>query len=58
MPDGKYVIIKPDTPSGHKAARTRQKLMEKNGKETITIYYNPQNPAYQPGSPSYIGPQK
>ena len=56
MPDGKYVIIKPDTPSGHKAARTRQNLMEKNGRETITLFYNPQNPAYQPGSSSYIGP--
>jgi RHS repeat-associated protein len=58
MPDGKYVIIKPDTKSGHKAAKSRQRLMEKNGKEAITIYYDPKNPAYLPGSPSYIGAKK
>ena len=58
MPDGKYIIIKPNTKSGHNAAKSRQKLMKDNGKETITIYYDPKNPMYLPGSPSYIGPLK
>ncbi|MBQ7513462.1 MAG: RHS repeat-associated core domain-containing protein [Prevotella sp.] len=58
LPDGKYVIIKPNTKSGHKAAESRQKLLERNNKETIIIYYDPHNPAYRPGSPSYIGPHK
>ena len=56
MPDGTYVIIKPDTPSGHAAAAKREKLMQDNKFKTQTIYYNPSNPAYQPGSPTYIGP--
>ena len=55
-PDGTCVIIKPDTPSGHAAAAQREKLMQDNKFKTQTIYYNPSNPAYQPGSPTYIGP--
>ena len=55
-PDGTYVIIKPNTPSGHKSAIRRQQLMGKE--KTEIIYYDPNNPAYLPGSPSYIGPKK
>ena len=58
LPDGKYVIIKPKTQSGQKAAKQREKLMKENGKETITIYYDPNNPSFQPESKTYIGPQK
>lgn len=58
LPDGTYVIIKPDTPSGRAAAKKREVLMQSNGKRTMTIYYDPTNPAYQPGSPTYIGPKK
>jgi hypothetical protein len=32
--------------------------MEKNGHKTETILYDPNNPAYQKGSPTYIGPKK
>ena len=56
--DGTAVIIKPDTPSGQKSAKTRENLMKKNNYKTETIYYDPKNPAYQPGSPTYIGPKK
>ena len=56
--DGTVVIIKPDTPSGHKSASQREKLMKNNGYKTETIYYNPKDPKYTPDSPSYIGPKK
>jgi len=58
LPDGTAVIIKPNTPSGKKSAEKREKLMEKNGIETKTKFYDPKDPKYQPGSPSYIGPKK
>jgi hypothetical protein len=32
--------------------------MKKNGEKTQTIFYDPTNSAYQPGSPTYIGPKK
>jgi hypothetical protein len=51
------VIIKPDTPSGHKSAAKREKLMKDNNHKTETIYYDPKDPKYQPGSPTYIGPK-
>ena len=57
MPDGRCVIIKPDTKSGHKAAKSRVKLMQGYGCDTHIIYYNPNNPAYLPTSPTYIGPK-
>ncbi len=56
-PDGTCVIIKPDTPSGHRSAQRRERLMEKNGKKTETIYYDPNDKKYQEGSPTYIGPK-
>ena len=56
--DGTAVIIKPNTPSGQKSAKARENLMEKNGHKTETILYDPNNPAYQKGSPTYIGPKK
>ncbi len=56
MPDGTAVIIKPNTPSGKKSADKREEKMNKNGVPTQPIFYDPQNPAYQPGSSSYLGP--
>ena len=56
LPDGTYVIIKPDTPSGHAAAAKRETLMKDY--KTKTIYYDPSNPAFKPGSSTYIGPKK
>jgi len=56
-PDGTAVIIKPDTPSGRKSAAKREKLMEKNDIKTEKILYDPKDPKYQPGSPTYIGPK-
>ena len=32
--------------------------MEKYGKKTKMEFYNPKYPAYLPGSPTYIGPNK
>lgn len=58
MPDGTFVIIKPDTPSGHIATAKREKMVQDSGYKTKIIYYDPSNPAYRPGSSSYIGPQK
>ncbi|MBQ9215246.1 MAG: hypothetical protein IJ159_00635 [Prevotella sp.] len=59
MPDGTPVIIKPNTQSGIKSANKREKLLNENGyKKTITLYYDPQNPAFQKSSPTYIGPNK
>ena len=57
-PDKTVGIIKPDTPSGHRSAAKREKLMQDNGFQTNTIFYNPTDPAYRPGSPTYIGPKK
>ncbi len=56
-PDGTAVIIKPDTPTGRKSAAKREKLMEKNEVKTETKLYDPKDPKYQPGSPTYIGPK-
>ena len=61
MPNGTLIIIKPDTPSGHKAADRRKNLLMKNGydKDEIKfIFYDPEDPKYQPGSSTYIGPKK
>lgn len=49
--DCRKVIIKPNTPSG-------EKLMQDNGHKTEKIFYDPKDPKYQPGSPTYIGPKK
>jgi len=57
LPDGTNVIIKPDTPSGQKSAQTRENLMKKNEEPTQTIFYDPTNIQYQPGSSTYIGPK-
>ena len=57
-PDGTAVIIKPNTPSGKKSAEKREELMKKNNHKTEVKLYDPKNPAYLPGSPSYIGPKK
>ena len=57
-PDGTAVIIKPNNTSGQKSAKTRENLMQKNGHKTETILYDPKNPAYQKGSPTYKGPKK
>ncbi len=54
--DGTYVIIKPNTPSGRKSALRRQKLM--SNEKTEIIFYDPNNPIYRQGSPSYIGPKQ
>jgi len=58
MPDGTAVIIKPNTPSGRKAAAKREELMKRNGVTTQTKLYDPNDQKYQPNSPSYIGPNK
>ena len=60
MPDGTMVIIKPDTPTGHKAAERRVRLLKKNfeNPKYSTIFYNPTDVKYRPGSTTYIGPQK
>jgi len=52
------VIIKPDTPSGHAAAKKRAQLMEDNGYRATIEYYDPTDPRFQPGSPTYRGPAK
>ena len=54
-PDGTCIIIKPDTPSGHKSAHSREKLMQSNGKRTETIFYDPKDKRYLENSPTYIG---
>lgn len=54
----KVRIIKPDTKSGHKAAEKRAALMEKHGYETQIDYYNPSDPRFEIGSPTYIGPKQ
>lgn len=50
-------IIKPDTPSGRRAARKRAELMEEHGYEPQIDLYDPTDPRWQPGSPTYIGPR-
>ena len=57
MPDGTLVIIKPNTPSGHKAAQKRGNLMREYGYKIQTIFYDPNDPTYLPGSSTYIGPK-
>jgi len=52
------VYVKPDTPSGHKSAKRREQLMKEHGYNTETIYYNPDDPKFQPGSSTYIGPKQ
>ncbi len=54
---GMVVIIKPDTASGRRAAAKREALMQDEGYDTATILYDPDDPRYQPGSATYIGPQ-
>ena len=56
--DGTAVIIKPDTPSGHKSAAKRDKLMKDKKYKTEIIYYDPKDPKYNPDSPTYMGPKK
>jgi RHS repeat-associated protein len=59
LADGKTVIIiKPNTKSGQKAAQKRFDLMKKNGYKPQKVFYNPNDPKYLPGSPTYIGPKK
>ena len=60
MPDGTMVIIKPDTPTGHTAAERRIKLLKENfeNPKFSTIFYDPTDIKYLPGSPTYIGPLK
>jgi len=56
--DGTLVIIKPNTPSGHKSAVNRENLMKDNGyNQTEKIFYDPKDAKYKPGSPTYIGPK-
>jgi len=58
-PDGTPVIIKPDTKTGRASADKREKLLNKNEVKTPEkIFYNPNDPKYKPGSPTYIGPKK
>ena len=59
LADGKTVIIiKPNTKSGQKAAQKRANLMEANGYKPQKVFYDPNDPKYLPGSPTYIGPPK
>jgi RHS repeat-associated protein len=55
------VIVKPDTPSGRKAAQKRADLIERQGKKKgyvpVIDLYDPADPAFRPGSPTYIGPK-
>ena len=52
------VRVKPNTKSGQKAAQKRADLMRKNGYEPKIKFYDPNDPKYLPGSPTYIGPKK
>ena len=59
LADGQTVIIiKPNTKSGQKAAQKRADLMETNGYKPQIVFYDPNDPKYLPGSPTYIGPKK
>jgi len=53
------IIIKPDTPTGRASGAKRADLLEKNSdlKPKIELY-DPEDPRWQPGSPTYIGPKK
>ena len=53
----KVRIIKPDTETGRAAADKRAALMRKQGYEPEVELYNPADPRFQPGSPTYIGPK-
>jgi hypothetical protein len=53
----KVLIIKPDTTSGRAAAAKRDKLMTGSGYTTDVRLYDPTDPRYQPGSPTYVGPK-
>ncbi len=56
--DGTPVIIKPDTKTGRASAAKREKLLKDNEvKKPEKILYDPKDPKYQPGSPTYIGPK-
>lgn len=57
MPDGTLVIIKPNKPTGHKAAQKRGNLMRGYGYKIQTIFYDPNDPTCLPGSSTYIGPK-
>ena len=57
-PTGTVGIIKPDTPSGHKSAERRVRLMNRCGYKTETFYYDPSDSRWLPNSSSYIGPKK
>ena len=47
--DELYVIIKPDTPTGHIAAQKRVELMKADGYSTVIVYYDPTNPVFRSG---------
>jgi hypothetical protein len=55
--ENEVVIVKPDTSSGRKSAGKRERLMQNEGYDTRIDLYDPAAPAWQPGSPSYIGPR-
>jgi hypothetical protein len=52
------VIIKPDTPTGQEAAAARSDLMKGHGYQPNVKVYDPKDPRFLPGSPTYIGPKK
>ncbi len=54
----KVLIIKPDTPTGAASAQRRSDLMKSHGYDTEVQLYDPADPRWQPGSPTYIGPKK
>jgi hypothetical protein len=51
------VIIKPDTPTGRRAAEERAGLVKDLGRDPRVILYDPTDPRFLPGSPTYIGPK-
>jgi hypothetical protein len=53
----KVRIIKPDTPTGRAAAQQRADLMGEHGYDSQIDLYDPLDPRFQPGSPTYIGPR-
>lgn len=56
--NGRLRIIKPDTPSGHDSAKQRRDLLKKNEispEDIVEEYYDPTDPRFLPGSPTYIG---
>jgi hypothetical protein len=54
----KVRIIKPDTITGRAAALERARLMKKYGYDPQIDLYDPLDPRFQPGSPTYIGPKR